>query len=117
MMDMLVPMAGEIIEKGVAEGVFHTRFPDAVGRMLLMLSEQLDAEFFRAMSGEDASPDDAIALVEMVDAYRNTAEMMLGAPYGSMSMVNVGAVLENIRSAQAVVKTYRQKQEEMRHEG
>jgi len=116
MMDTLVPMAEKIVEAGIEDGVFHTRFPEAVGRMLLMLSRQLDAEIFRQLSKEGGGPDDAIGLVEMVDAYRNTAEVMLGAPYGSLNMVNVGAILENIRAAQAAASTYQKKREEIRYE-
>ncbi|MDD6882089.1 MAG: TetR/AcrR family transcriptional regulator [Eubacteriales bacterium] len=111
-METLLPLADEIVEMGLEEGVFHTRYPATTGRLLLLLARQMDEEFLREMLKNGCGPDNVIGLVELADTYRNAAELMLNAPYGSLRIVDIDALLENYRAAQEAANAFCEAQTE-----
>jgi hypothetical protein len=63
----------------------------------------MDDEFWRVLPKETGIPEGVIDVIEMIDTYRNAAELLLNAPYGSLRIVDVDALLNNYRAAQACV--------------
>lgn len=88
------PMLAEIIRQGIAEGVFSTKYPDQFGGMLVGLSrgfEEAAAELLLS----DHPPSDAVAQLEAaVGAYSDSVERILGAPSGSLPLIEIGNLKE-----------------------
>ncbi len=102
----IAPMFSEVIHQGIAEGTFHTSFPDQTGEVLLALlvgfGENLAARMIEMGLGSKSQPktgahlqDESIReLYIFLEAYTCAMERVLGAPPGSIELVGPG-VLED----------------------
>jgi AcrR family transcriptional regulator len=82
------PLFDKIICQGVQEGVFNTAFPDQIGELVLSLLYHIaDAMVELIFSGEEKEIELAHA-VKLVAAYNDTLERVLGAPAGSLNLMD-----------------------------
>ncbi len=78
----------KIIRQGVQEGVFNTPFPEQISELILALLYHIgDAMVELIFSGEEQAVELAQA-EKMVAAYDFALERLLGAPAGSMNLVD-----------------------------
>ncbi len=101
LMDRLLPCVDAVIEEGIADGSLHSRYPMAVGRILLMLACDLDDEACAALAAQPDSPDVMLRLIEMLNAWREAAETLSGAPYGSLRLFDPGQLVKAWQAATA----------------
>jgi TetR/AcrR family transcriptional regulator, transcriptional repressor for nem operon len=81
------PMLAGIIRQGIREGVMDTSFPDQLSDMAFSLLQGLGDTYLELLSSNPVPPDSLQRAVDLVTAYNVTLERMLGAPAGSMNLI------------------------------
>ena len=85
-MDTFTPLLAEVIEQGVAEGTFNTRFPLLTASIVMETTAILSWKISTAISSHEQVP--LPELEAMLDAQQEAIERILGAPAGSISIVD-----------------------------
>lgn len=98
-MEKLEPLLSEIIAQGMREGAFYTRQPGGVGRLLLLLAHDVNDEVAHILVEGVDQPESVVAVVDALNVYRDTVELILNAPYGSVRLFDVDRVLRVCRAA------------------
>jgi AcrR family transcriptional regulator len=82
------PLLEKVICQGVEEGVFNTAFPDQIAELVLSLIYHIgDALVALIFSSQEKESEFARA-EKMVAAYNDALERVLGAPAGSVNMID-----------------------------
>lgn len=84
------PVLGRIIEQGVAEGVFHTRYPRQMARSTLRIMWSLGDSIEEAFLARELDDTTLEWLRSEIAAYQQGAERLLGAPEGSLCWIDDG---------------------------
>lgn len=96
--ERLGPLFAAIIRQGVEEGDLSTAYPDRLSEVVLALTQDfvdtLAALFFSFEPGHD----DLSGMVDAAAAYTEALERMLGAPPGSLSLVDAATLAEWVNS-------------------
>ena len=93
------PVMQKIIFAGIEQQKFFTRYADDIGELLLQLFANLNDEIAMALSG-DTGNDGLSAILNQLTVYRHAAEMLTGAPYGSVVLYDLDrfpAVVDELR--------------------
>jgi TetR/AcrR family transcriptional regulator, transcriptional repressor for nem operon len=93
-MKRIAPMLSEIIQQGISEGTFTTRFPDQFGSMILGLSRGIEGAIAELLLAEEPPPDALQRLEAIIGAYSESFERILGAQAGSMPLGNIDVLKE-----------------------
>jgi hypothetical protein len=89
------PLFVEIIRQGAGEGVFTTPYPEHASQVLIGLSQTLGDTFARLLLTEEKSSGQALQEAEIfVAAYQDVVERILGAPHGSIRLMDVESLEE-----------------------
>jgi AcrR family transcriptional regulator len=80
----LTPWLAQIIEEGVAQGVFTTPYPDHAARMIISLLEDLSYAMIDLLLVEDGKPLDFPRMTQMGEATADALERVLGMKPGSL---------------------------------
>lgn len=99
LIDRLLPHVNSVVSEGVQEGVMHTRHPEEVGRMALLLACDVNDEACAILAAEPDSPDRMLRILEMLNTYRDSVETILGAPYGSLDLFDAGRLVRAWQAA------------------
>lgn len=105
LIDRLTPYLGDVITEGVADGSFHTRHPAEAGRLLLLLALDVDDEVCNLLAGEPENPDVMLRMLELLNTWRDSAETLIGAPFGSIQLFDAGRLVGAWQAATAVLST------------
>ena len=87
-------LLADIIRQGVAEGVMNTPFPDQMGELTLTLLQGLGNDYMDLLFSNSSSPDDLQRAIDLVAAYNDALERMLGTPPGVLNLVDI-SILED----------------------
>lgn len=101
MLEKLRPMVDEVLREGIADGSFFTRNPGQLGRMLLMLSYDVNDEICRMLCAQPDNPDVVIGVMDLMDAYRESIATLCGAKHGSISLFELEHLLSGFRQTAA----------------
>lgn len=104
LMDRLAPYVADVIIEGVRDGSFHVRRPAEVAKLLLMLALDANEEVCRMLAKEPDNPDAAIGMLELLNAWRDAAENLAGAPFGSIRLFDASRMVADWQSAVALMK-------------
>ena len=104
MLESLRPLVDEVIAAGVADGSFFTRNPGQIGRILLMLGCDVNDEACRILTENPENPDCAIAVMELLNAYRESVENLLGAGFGTIFLFDVEHLMHAFRQTSVPLK-------------
>ena len=88
----------EIVVQGVREGTFYTRQLGGVGRLLLLLAHDIEDEAARLLIEGEGKPESVVAVIDALNVYRDSVELLLNAPYGSVRLFDVDRVLRICRA-------------------
>ena len=88
----------EVVAQGLREGVFYTRQPGGVGRLLLLLAHDVEDEAARLLIAGEGKPESVMAVIDTLNVYRDTVELILNAPYGSVRLLDIDRVLKVCRA-------------------
>ena len=97
MQDNLRMMVDEVLREGMADGSFFTRNPGQLGRILLMLGYDVNDEVCRILAAEHENPECVIAIIDLLDAYRESVENLCGARFGSISLFDLEHLMDAVR--------------------
>ena len=101
LIERLLPRVNDVIGEGLADGSFHTRHPQAVGRLLLLLACDVDDEVCALLADNPDNPDVMLRMLELLNAYRESVERLAGAPYGSVVLFEVTQLIAAYQAAAA----------------
>jgi len=104
MQDNLRLMVDEVLREGMADDSFFTRNPGQLGRILLMLGYDVNDEVCRILSSESENPECIIAIIDLLDAYRESVETLCGARFGSISLFDLEHLLSSFRQTAELLK-------------
>jgi AcrR family transcriptional regulator len=89
MVEYVTPLFMEIINQGVREGTFTVSYPEYASQVIINLVQPLGDAFARMLLSEEAMHDHALERAEtMVVAYNDAVERILGAPKGSIHLMD-----------------------------
>ena len=101
MLEKLRPMVDEVLREGLADGSFFTRNPGQLGRMLLMLSYDVNDEICRMLCAQPDNPDVIIGVMDLMDAHRESISTLCGARHGSITLFELEHFLGGFRQTAA----------------
>lgn len=104
LLDRLAPHVAEVIGEGVADGSFHARHPVEVGKLLLMLALDADEEVCVTLARQRDNPDALIDMLELMNAWREAAEDLVGAPFGSLKLFDAPRLVNAWQASAAQLK-------------
>lgn len=81
-MHRFVPHLSQIIQQGVAEGVFTTAYPEQVARMIIALRQDFGDAIAEAFLDKQGQLTDPSLVTHMTIATAEAMERLLGAPAG-----------------------------------
>ena len=88
------PLLAKIIRQGVEEGALTNSFPDRVGEIILSLQLGLGDTFMELLLSSAPSNDRAQSAANVVAAYTDALERVLGAPTGSLNLIDAETLNE-----------------------
>lgn len=86
LLDRLAPFMADVLEEGARDGSFHVRHPLEIGQLLLLLSLDANEQACEMLAKELDNPDVMIRMLELLNAWRDAAENLVGAPFGSIRL-------------------------------
>jgi AcrR family transcriptional regulator len=93
MVAYVTPLFVEIIQQGVREGVFSTPYPEYASQVNINLVQGLSDTFARMLLSEQAKQGNALQQAEnLIAAYNDALERILGAPKGSIHLMDIEAL-------------------------
>lgn len=101
MLENLQSLVDDVFREGIADGSFFTRHPGQVGRLLLMLGYDVNDEMCRLLVDGSDNPDCIIEIMDLLNAYRENAEIITGAKFGSILFFDVEHLLHAFRQTAA----------------
>lgn len=96
----ITPLIAVIIQQGIEEGVFTTAYPEQISELIVHLGEDLNASLADFLLMFDAQRDDGQRIESILAAYTEAIERVLGAPPGSLQIVDIETVKEWIVAIQ-----------------
>jgi AcrR family transcriptional regulator len=89
MVKHVTPLFMEVIHQGVREGVFTTPYPEYASQVIINLVQPLGDTFAQLLLSEEAMHKHTLQRAEMiVVAYSDAVERVLGAPKGSIHLMD-----------------------------
>ena len=84
-----IPLFTQIIHQGVAEGVFHTDYPDEIGRIVMQTSYELSDTFVKLILKLNGETDAWEDVRRKVMVYDEAIANLLGAEPDSIHLVDI----------------------------
>jgi AcrR family transcriptional regulator len=95
MVQHVTPLFIQIIHQGTQEGVFTTPYPEYASQVIINLVQPLGDTFAQMLLSEEAVHDYALQRAEtLIAAYNDALERILGAPMGSIHLMDTEALKE-----------------------
>lgn len=73
-----------IIQDGIEQKLFYTRYPEEIGELLLAIYANINDEIAVRLAAGLEGERSVMQLIDRLDACRYAVEQLLGAPYGSV---------------------------------
>ena len=103
LVDRLLPLVNDVIAEGQSDGSFHTRHPLEIGRLLLLLACDVDDEVGNMLADQSDNPDVMIRMLELLNTWREGTEKLVGAPYGTIVLFEVGEMVSAWQAAATIL--------------
>lgn len=97
MLESLRPLVEEAVAEGLADGSLFTRHPGTLGEILLMLGCDFNDEINRCLARNAANPECAVEILDLLDAYRESVELLSGAGFGKFTLLDLEHLLQALR--------------------
>lgn len=93
-MRRFAPLLTKLVVQGHEEGVLNAPYPEQAGPILLTLLTGLSETIAGLLLHPEAHPDAAVEAEQLVHAYNDTLERVLGAPRGSLQLMDHDTIRE-----------------------
>lgn len=90
----VTPLLTEVIRQGIQEGVLSTPYPDHIGEVVISLVLDLGDAFASLLLSSESNPGALQSMESTVAAYSDALERVLGAPKGSLPLVDAETLKE-----------------------
>lgn len=87
-LERLGPLLGIIFHQGLREGVMNTAYPDQIGGLFFAAFQNIGEPFVKIVLSPGPAPERLERLERIFDLYSDVLERMLGAPPGSLPIVD-----------------------------
>jgi AcrR family transcriptional regulator len=95
MVKHVTPLFMQLMHQGAQEGVFTTPYPEYASQMIINLVQPLGDTFAQMLLSEEPKHDHAFQKAHvLVAAYNDAVERILGAPSGSIHLMETEALKE-----------------------
>ena len=94
MVKHFAPLLAGVVRQGIQEGVLTTAFPDQVGEIVLSLLQGLGDAFVELLLSCAPKCDDLQPAESIAAAYNDALERVLGAPAGSLNLIDAETLKE-----------------------
>ena len=95
----------DALAEGNAQGTLHARHPAEMARLLLLLACDVNDEACDLLAAYIEGPDRMIRIIELVNVYRESVELLIGAPFGTIQLFDVNTMVSDwIRATQELKK-------------
>jgi AcrR family transcriptional regulator len=88
------PLLAGVVRQGVQEGVLATAFPDQAAEIVLALLQSLGDTFKDLLFGSEPQAEKMQRAAAVVAAYNDALERVLGAPAGSLDLIDAETLNE-----------------------
>ena len=99
LIELLRPALDDVVTEGVQSGALYTRQPTQAGLMVLLLACDVNDEVCGMFAREPDNPDRMLRMIELLNAYRESVELLVGAPYGSVALFDAGKMVSAWQAA------------------
>ncbi len=82
------PLLTQIFRQGIEEGTITSSYPERVGEVVMCLVEGLSQTYARYLLAEDETDPDLETIRAATETFQEALERVLGAPAGSLKMVD-----------------------------
>lgn len=86
----ILPVLTRILSEGADVGEFSTQDPGGTARLIVCLLGELNDDIARLMIASQEGPPSAGEILALLELYRKAIERMLEAPYGSITLLQMG---------------------------
>jgi AcrR family transcriptional regulator len=100
----VTPLLTEIIRQGVQEGALTTPYPDHMGKVIYSLAQGLGDIFGELLLLHDLKHDHLSQLETVIAAYTDALERVLGAPGGSLKLIDTESLREWLELSSLLVE-------------
>ncbi len=107
MVESLRPMVDEAVAAGMADGSLFTRYPARLGEILLQLGCDINDEVNRLLARNCDNPEFVVELIELMDAYRESIEMLSGSGFGKFSLYDLEHMTQSMRQTAQEIASIR----------
>jgi AcrR family transcriptional regulator len=83
-----LPLLAAIFQQGIREGALNIPFPDQIGLVLLSFIQGIGDAFAELLLAREPQGDEQQRAEQLVAAYNNALERVLGAPAGSLHLMD-----------------------------
>jgi AcrR family transcriptional regulator len=90
----VTPLLTEIIRQGIQEGVLTTTYPDQMGEVIYSIAQGLGDIFGELLLSHDLKDEPLGQLEIVIAAYTDALERVLGAPGGSLKLIDTESLKE-----------------------
>ena len=97
--ELLMPLLDEVIREGVEAGSLHSRHPIQLGRLLMMLACDVNDEVCGLLARDTDNPDRLIRMLELLNTYRESVELLSGAPFNALTLFDAGRMVSACQAA------------------
>ena len=88
------PLLAGVIRQGAQEGVLRTAFPDQAAEIVISLLQSLGETFKDLLFGSQSAEEKMQRATAIVAAYNDAMERVLGAPVGSLNLIDANTLNE-----------------------
>lgn len=83
----MAPILAQAIRQGIQEGTLHALYPERTGEILFSLFQGMGETMAEILLAPDPQPEDLQRLEELVIAYNDAMERILGAARGALTLI------------------------------
>jgi AcrR family transcriptional regulator len=92
-MKIVTGLLNRLVRQGIDEGIFHTDFPDMAGTiffsLMVQMSDTVGRILLELITSKSMNPNEALQkMQEVVDAYTDSIERVLGTPPGTIHLID-----------------------------
>ena len=98
---LVTPLIAEILEAGRREGQFYLHRPGETAKIITMLALDINEEAVKEIAANYESPECAYNVLQLLSAFRETIENMVNAPFGSVIIFDMAALVEAVTAIAA----------------
>lgn len=94
---LYLPLMQRIVHEGIETKLFYSSHPDEISRIVLMMNNCMTDEVAEAIANAREGDDSAVQIMDLITTYRHSVGLLLNAPYGEITMLELERAAEIIR--------------------